>query len=51
MRPFRGRAAALGEIEKLLQDRERLYARADATVLTSGKSVKHSLELLKKALA
>jgi XRE family aerobic/anaerobic benzoate catabolism transcriptional regulator len=51
MRPFKGRSAALGEIEKLLQDREKLYARADATVLTSGKTVKHSLELLKKALA
>jgi len=51
MRPFKGRSAALGEIEKLLQDREKLYGRADATVLTSGKSVKHSLELLKKALA
>ena len=51
MRPFKGRAAALAEIEKLLHDREKLYARADATVLTSGKSVKHSFELLKKALA
>jgi XRE family aerobic/anaerobic benzoate catabolism transcriptional regulator len=51
MRPFKGRSAALAEIEKLLQDREKLYARADATVLTSGKTVKHSLELLKKALA
>ena len=50
MRPFKGRAAALAEIEKLLQDREKLYARADATVLTSGKSAKHSFELLKKAL-
>jgi len=51
MRPFKGRSAALAEIEKLLQDREKLYARADATVPTSGKTVKHSLELLKKALA
>src|SRR5499427_1923733 len=51
MRPFKGRSAARAEIEKLLQDREKLYARADATVLTSGKSVKHSFELLKKALA
>src|SRR3954467_6803121 len=42
MRPFKGRSAALTEIEKLLQDREKLYARADATVLTSGKTVKHS---------
>jgi len=51
MRPFKGRSAARAEIEKLLQDREKLYARADATVTTSGKSVKHSFELLKKALA
>jgi XRE family aerobic/anaerobic benzoate catabolism transcriptional regulator len=51
MRPFKGRSAARAEIEKLLQDREKLYARADATVVTSGKSVKHSFELLKKALA
>src|SRR5580765_4402576 len=51
MRPFKGRAAALAEIERLLHDREKLYARAAATVLTSGKSVKHSFELLKKALA
>ena len=51
MRPFKGSPAALEEIRRLLADRGRLYSRADATVLTSGKSVKHSLELLKKALA
>ncbi|HXI37906.1 MAG TPA: helix-turn-helix transcriptional regulator [Burkholderiales bacterium] len=51
MRPFKGRSAARAEIEKLLQDREKLYARADATVVTSGKSVKHSFEMLRKALA
>jgi len=51
MRPFKGRSAALGEIRKLLQDREQLYARAGATIDTSGKSVKRSLSELKKATA
>ena len=50
MRPFKGRSAALGEIKKLLEDREKLYARADATVDTSGRTVKQSLEQVKKAL-
>jgi XRE family aerobic/anaerobic benzoate catabolism transcriptional regulator len=47
MRPFKGRSAALEEIRKLLADRDRLYARADATIETSGKSLKASLEELK----
>ena len=51
MRPFKGRSAALGEIEKLLKDRDRLYARADAAIETSGKTVKQSLDQLKKALS
>ncbi len=57
MRPFmgrgqmQGRSAALGEIKKLLEDREKLYARADAAVETSGKSVRQSLEQMKRALA
>jgi XRE family aerobic/anaerobic benzoate catabolism transcriptional regulator len=51
MRPFKGRSAALGEIRKLLDDREQLYARAGATIDTSGKSVKQSLSELKKATA
>jgi XRE family aerobic/anaerobic benzoate catabolism transcriptional regulator len=51
MRPFKGRSAALGEIKKLLADRDQLYARASATIDTSGKSVKHSLEQLKRAIA
>ena len=38
MRPFKGRSAALDEIRKLLADRDRLYARADATIDTSGKT-------------
>jgi len=51
MRPFKGRSAALGEIRKLLEDREQLYARAGATIDTSGKSAKQSLSELKKATA
>ncbi len=51
MRPFKGRSAALEEIRKLLRDRAELYARADAAVETSGRSVKQSLELMKRALA
>ena len=50
MRPFKGRSAALGEIKKLLTDRDPLYARAGATIDTSGKSLKHSLDQLKRAL-
>ncbi len=51
MRPFKGRSAALDEIKKLLEDRESLYARADATLETSGKTVRQSLAELKKAIA
>ncbi len=51
MRPFRGRSAALDEIRKLLKDRETLYARADATLNTSGKTVRQSLAELRNALA
>ncbi|HEX6318292.1 MAG TPA: helix-turn-helix transcriptional regulator [Burkholderiales bacterium] len=51
MRPFRGRAAALDEIRTLLADRDRLYARAGATIETSGKTVKQSLQDIRKALS
>ncbi len=50
MRPFKGRSAALDEIRKLLADRDRLYARADATIDTTGKPFKESLAELKKIL-
>jgi XRE family aerobic/anaerobic benzoate catabolism transcriptional regulator len=55
MRPFKGRNApgrpsALDEIKQLLQDRNRLYSRADLTVDTSGKTLKQSLTELKQAL-
>ncbi len=57
MRPFsgrtqgQGRSAALDEIRKLLAERDRLYARAAATIETSGKTVKQSLHEIRKALS
>ena len=50
MRPFKGRAAALDEIRKLLADRDRLYARAALTVDTSDHTVKQTLQEIRKAL-
>ena len=51
MRPFKGRSAAFEELKQLLQERERLYARADAIVNTSGKTVRQSLAELRKTIA
>ncbi|HUQ24684.1 MAG TPA: helix-turn-helix transcriptional regulator [Burkholderiales bacterium] len=51
MRPFKGRSAALDEIKQLLDDRENLYSRANATLDTAGKTVRQSLAELKKAIA
>jgi len=56
MRPFsgrtqgQGRSAALDEIRGLLADRERLYARAPLALDTSGKTVRQTLQELRKAL-
>jgi XRE family aerobic/anaerobic benzoate catabolism transcriptional regulator len=50
MRPFKGRSAALDEIRKLLADRDRLYARAALAVETSGRTVRQSLQEIRKAL-
>ncbi len=51
VRPFRGSPAALEEIRDLLADRDRLYARADAVLNTSGRPVKQSLAELKALVA
>jgi XRE family transcriptional regulator, aerobic/anaerobic benzoate catabolism transcriptional regulator len=51
MRPFKGRSAALDEIRKLLAERDDLYARASATIETSGKTVRQSLHEIRKALS
>ena len=51
MRPFegkmRGRSTALEEIRRLLADRERLYGGADASVDTTAKSLRTSLDELR----
>ena len=51
MRPFKGRSAALDEIRRLLAERDRLYARADAVVDTSGKAVRQSLAQLRNLVS
>jgi XRE family aerobic/anaerobic benzoate catabolism transcriptional regulator len=50
LRPFKGSMAALEEIRRLLADRGRLYARADAVLETSGRTVRQNLAEL-RALA
>lgn len=50
LRPFHGRAAALDEIRKLLDDREDLYSRADAVIDTSNRPIRQSLAELRRAL-
>ena len=49
-RPFKGNPAALEEIRRLLADRNRLYARADAVLDTSARTVRQNLAAL-RALA
>jgi XRE family transcriptional regulator, aerobic/anaerobic benzoate catabolism transcriptional regulator len=51
MRPFKGRSAALDEIRRLLAERDRLYARADAVIDTSGKPLRHSLAQLRNLVS
>ena len=46
MRPFKGRSAALDEIKKLLEDRNRLYGRADLVLDTSGRNPRANLSQL-----
>ena len=49
MRPIRGHAAAMDDLKQLLIERNHLYARADVTVDTAGRTVRQSLAELKKA--
>jgi XRE family aerobic/anaerobic benzoate catabolism transcriptional regulator len=51
VRPFKGSPAALEEIRGLLADRDRLYARTDAVLSTSGRPLKQSLAELKALVA
>jgi XRE family aerobic/anaerobic benzoate catabolism transcriptional regulator len=49
MRPIHGHAAAMDDLKQLLIERTRLYAQADVTVDTAGRTVRQSLAELKKA--
>jgi XRE family aerobic/anaerobic benzoate catabolism transcriptional regulator len=51
LRPFKGSPAALEEIRRLLADRDRLYARADAALSTTGRPLRRSLAELKALVA
>lgn len=46
-RPIKDRTQAMQELKEILASREHLYARADATVDTSGKSIEKSLAALR----
>ena len=48
MRPMAGRAQAMDDLRRILENRTGLYARADATVDTAGKNVRQSLAALKQ---
>jgi XRE family transcriptional regulator, aerobic/anaerobic benzoate catabolism transcriptional regulator len=51
MRPMAGNREAMEDLRRILSSRESLYAKADVTVDTSGKTVAAALENLRRALA
>jgi XRE family aerobic/anaerobic benzoate catabolism transcriptional regulator len=51
LRPMQGRAAAMDELRRILQERAPLYAKADATLDTTGKSVRQCVADLRRMLA
>ncbi|HWQ38215.1 MAG TPA: helix-turn-helix transcriptional regulator [Burkholderiales bacterium] len=50
-RPMAGNAQAMEDLRRILESRAMLYAQADTTVDTAGRSVRQSLRDLKRALA
>ncbi len=50
LRPIQGRAQAMDELRRILNERQPLYALADATVDTSGKPMRRSLSELRSLL-
>ena len=51
MRPIHGHAAAMDDLKQLLIERRHLYARADVSVDTAGRTLRQSFAELKKAAA
>ena len=49
MRPIHGHAAAMDDLKQILIERTHLYAQADVTVDSAGRTVRQSLTELKKA--
>ena len=50
MRPIRGHAAAMDDLKALLIERTHLYAQADVTVDTAGRTLRQTLAELKRAV-
>ena len=50
-RPMEGRAAAMDELRRILQERNPLYAKADASLDTTGKTVRQCVAELRRMLA
>jgi len=50
LRPMAENAAAMEDLRRILEGRRALYAKADATIDTAGKSVQRSLSELRKAV-
>lgn len=50
MRPMQGRATSMEELRRILQERTPLYAKADATLETSGKTVRQCVADLRRML-
>jgi XRE family aerobic/anaerobic benzoate catabolism transcriptional regulator len=51
MRPMQGRAAAMDELRRILQQRNALYAKADAVLDTTGRTVRQCVADLRRMLA
>lgn len=51
LRPMQGRAAAMDELRRILQQRNALYAKADATLETTGRTVRQCVADLRRMLA
>ena len=51
LRPMRGRAEAMWDLKKILESREPMYRKADATLDTSGERPEQSLRKLRAAVA
>jgi XRE family aerobic/anaerobic benzoate catabolism transcriptional regulator len=50
LRPMQGHAEAMADLQRILDAREPLYRKADATIDTSGESPEHSLARLRQTL-